>query len=148
MDVETWWNSKSVSERRKIAHEILKNTPELNFFSVKNWRWLDEREKELLREYYKAYRILGEKKEVYRTLGEGIIKPREWRKRVSLDEMKRILDRMIATKEGTIAPQSKEWYKPLVELGILKEGEKILSDYYYDAEAVEFARKILDYIEC
>ena len=37
----------------------------------------------------------------------------------------------------------REWYKPLVGLGLLKEGEAILSDPFYDPEAVQFALKIL-----
>ena len=66
-------------------------------------------------------------------------------KKVSLEGMKEILKEMIdKAKYGFEEP---EWYEPLREMGLLEEYEDILSDPYYDAEAVEFTYKVLNKIE-
>ena len=41
--------------------------------------------------------------------------------------------------------QDEKWYEPLINLGIIDEPE-ILSDPYYDGEAVVFARDLLDLV--
>ena len=66
------------------------------------------------------------------------------KKKVSLEELKRILDNMI--ENAKVGYQDSEWYKPLVDLGVIEE-PSIITDDYYDAEAVEFARRLLDFIE-
>ena len=67
-------------------------------------------------------------------------------KKVSVEELKRILDDMIRTAE--VGFQSSEWYKPLIDLGVLEEEyPDIITDSYYDYEAVAFARRLLDFIK-
>ena len=65
-------------------------------------------------------------------------------KKVSLEELKRILDNMI--ENAKVGFQDPEWYEPLIALGVIKE-PSIITDDYYDAEAVEFARRLLNFIK-
>ena len=66
-------------------------------------------------------------------------------KKVSLEEMKAILKKMI--DEAKPGYQESEWYKPLRKLGLLGEYDSILIDSYFDEEAVEFAYNVLNKIE-
>ena len=62
---------------------------------------------------------------------------------MEIKELKQILDKMISkVKYGF---QDEKWYEPLINLGIIDEPE-ILSDPYYDGEAVVFARDLLDLV--
>ena len=66
--------------------------------------------------------------------------------KISIKEMKKILDDMLKKSKGGF--EDSEWYEPLIKIGVLKdEYDEIISDPYYDAEAVAFARKILDFVE-
>lgn len=62
-----------------------------------------------------------------------------------LGELKKILDGMI--KKAKWGFEEDEWYKPLWRLKVICEGEYILDDPYYDAQAIAFARKLLDLID-
>jgi len=61
-----------------------------------------------------------------------------------LEELKKILDRMLETAKW--GQEDREWYKPLIELGVI-DSEGILWDNFLDANAVLFARKLLDLID-
>jgi len=63
---------------------------------------------------------------------------------LKIEELKKILDKMI--KEAKWEFEDDEWYKPLIEIGAIKDAE-ILEDSYYDAQAVYFARRLLDLID-
>ena len=66
---------------------------------------------------------------------------------MNLEKLKKILDKMLEERKGGF--EDDEWYKPLVELGVIKDEEfpQILDDSWYDAQAVYFARRLLDLID-
>ena len=70
-----------------------------------------------------------------------------WVISLKLEELKKILDKMI--DEAKWGFEENKWYKPLIELEVIKDKEfpQILDDSYYDAQAVAFARNILDLID-
>ena len=64
---------------------------------------------------------------------------------MKLSELKKVLDEMLEKAKWEF--EDDEWYEPLRKLGVLGEYDRIIDDDYYDAQAVAFARKLLDLLE-